>query len=61
MWTTMEMPFLASHSQLAAGEQGTLSIRHHWDDEDTLIVTIELPEPIKIKMIRGNTAEIENT
>ncbi|GAA5510330.1 hypothetical protein [Novipirellula caenicola] len=36
----------------ADGEQGGLSIRHHREDEDTIIVTIELPEPMQYKMIR---------
>jgi hypothetical protein len=34
------------------GLDGTLSIRHHLEDKDTMIVTVELPEPIKVKMIR---------
>jgi hypothetical protein len=35
------------------GEQGALSIRHHREDKDTMIVTVELPEPITFKMIRA--------
>jgi hypothetical protein len=34
------------------GQEGTLSIRHHLEDKDTMIVTVELPLPIKFKMIR---------
>ena len=35
------------------GEQGSLNIRHHREDKDTVLVTLELPEPIKIKLVRA--------
>ena len=35
-------------------QEGVLSIRHHPVDEDTMIVTIELAQPIKFKMIHAN-------
>jgi len=35
------------------GEQGVMTIRHHREDKDTIIVTFELPDPIKFKMIRA--------
>ena len=35
------------------GQEGALSIRHHQEDKDTVVVTIELPEPIKFKLIRS--------
>lgn len=38
-----------------AGEEGVLRFRHHLDDKDTLLVTVELPEPITLKMVRENT------
>ncbi len=34
------------------GQEGALRIRHHLEDKNTVIVTVELPEPIKIKLIR---------
>ncbi|MCM2369273.1 hypothetical protein [Aporhodopirellula aestuarii] len=39
------------------GEQGGLSIRHHREDQDTMIVTLELPEPTTVKMIRVKPAQ----
>ena len=38
------------------GQEGALSVRQHFEDDDTLIVTLELPRPIAIKMTR---AEVE--
>ncbi len=35
------------------GQEGALSIRHHLADKDTVVVTIELPQPIKFKLIRA--------
>ncbi|MEO2049375.1 MAG: hypothetical protein ABGX16_22690 [Pirellulales bacterium] len=35
------------------GEDGALSIRHHRVDKDTILVTIELPQPIQFKLIRA--------
>ena len=35
------------------GQEGALSIRHHQEGKDVVIVTIELPEPIKFKLIRS--------
>ena len=35
------------------GQEGTLSIRYHFQDNDTLILTLELPQPITIRMIRA--------
>jgi hypothetical protein len=35
------------------GKEGGVKLRHHLEDDDTLIVTIELPQPIKIKMLRA--------
>jgi len=34
------------------GEEGVLQIRYKLADDDTMIVTVDLPEPIVIKMIR---------
>lgn len=34
------------------GQEGTLSIRHKMMNKDTLIVTIELPQPITYKLVR---------
>lgn len=39
------------------GEQGAMSIRHRRVDDDTIVVTIELPEPITIRLIRLTTDE----
>jgi len=39
------------------GQVGALRIRHHLEDEDTMIGTIELPQPIKFKMIRATPKE----
>jgi hypothetical protein len=35
------------------GQEGGLRIRHHLEDNDTLVVTIELPQPITFKLIRA--------
>ncbi len=35
------------------GTEGTLSIRYHFQDNDTLILTLELPQPITVRMIRA--------
>lgn len=35
------------------GQEGTLNVRHHMEDEDTMIVTIELSQPIDLKMVRA--------
>ena len=35
------------------GEEGVLSIRHHLEDDDTLHLTVELPKPLKFKMVRS--------
>ena len=35
------------------GAEGGLKIRHHLEDDDTLVVTIEAPEPITFKLIRA--------
>ena len=35
------------------GEQGTVGVRYQQQNTDTVIMTIELPEPIKIKLIRA--------
>ena len=37
------------------GHEGVLSIRHHLADNDTMIVTIQLDQPIKFKMIRAES------
>lgn len=39
------------------GEQGAMSIRHHRVDDNTLVVTIELPEPITVRLIRATPDE----
>jgi len=33
---------------------GSLKLRYHLANDDTLVVTVELPKPITIKMIRHN-------
>ena len=38
------------------GEEGTLSIRQHREDKDTMTLTIELPQPIKFKLVRAKRA-----
>ena len=35
-----------------AGVEGTLKIMQRLEDKDTLIVTVELPEPVTFKMVR---------
>ena len=35
------------------GQEGTLSIRYHLEDNDMLIMTVELPQPITVRMIRA--------
>ena len=37
-----------------SGDKGTIKIRYHLVNDDTLVVTVELPQPITIKMIRLN-------
>lgn len=37
----------------ADGTEGTLNIRFHKEGKDAVTMTIELPEPIRIKMIRS--------
>ena len=34
------------------GEQGSLNMRYHAIDDDSLILTIELPQPIRVKLVR---------
>ena len=41
----------------ADGEQGALSIRHRLEGKDTLIATVELPEPITLKLTRVKPAK----
>ena len=36
------------------GEKGSIKIRYHLANDDTLVLTLELPQPITIKMIRLN-------
>lgn len=35
------------------GQEGVLNIRHHREDKDTVLVTLELPQPVKIKLVRA--------
>ncbi len=35
------------------GQEGLLSIRHQMENKDTMLVTVELPQPITFKMIRS--------
>ena len=35
------------------GSEGTFSMRHRMENKDTMLVTIELPQPITFKMIRS--------
>jgi hypothetical protein len=35
------------------GEEGQLSVRYHREGIDTVMMTIELPQPIKVKLIRA--------
>ena len=37
----------------ADGSDGTLNIRHRLENDDTLIMTIELPQPITVRMVRA--------
>lgn len=34
-------------------EQGTITIRYHFESDDVLTLTVELPQPIQVKMIRS--------
>ncbi len=34
-------------------EQGTITIRYHFESDDALTLTVELPQPIQVKMIRS--------
>jgi len=36
----------------SVGEKGSIKIRYHLADDETLVVTVELLQPITIKMIR---------
>ncbi len=36
------------------GDKGSIKIRYHLANDDTLVLTVELPQPITIKMIRFN-------
>lgn len=36
----------------SAGEKGTLVIRYHFENDETMILTVELPEPIHVKLVR---------
>ena len=40
----------------AQGQDGTLSLRYHRVDDDTLIMTVELPQPIRVKLVRSKPA-----
>lgn len=35
------------------GEEGSLSLRYHLEDDNTLLLTVELPQPIQIRMVRA--------
>lgn len=39
------------------GNEGTVTVRNRLQDDDTLIMTVELPQPITIKMIRATKVE----
>ena len=34
------------------GREGRLKVRYHFEDDDTIVMTIERPDPIAIKLIR---------
>jgi YVTN family beta-propeller protein len=34
-------------------EQGTITVRYHFETDDALTLTVELPQPIKVKMVRS--------
>ena len=38
------------------GDKGSIRIRYHFANDDSLVLTVELPQPITIKMIRFNEA-----
>ena len=38
------------------GDKGSIKIRYHFANDDSLVLTVELPQPITIKMIRFNEA-----
>ena len=37
-----------------SGDKGSIKIRYQLANDDTLVLTVELPQPITIKMIRFN-------
>lgn len=37
------------------GDEGAISVRHRLLDDNTLVITLELPQPITVKLIRANT------
>ncbi len=39
------------------GTEGAVRVRHHLVDDDTLVVTIEAPEPVEVKMVRAAAPE----
>lgn len=39
------------------GQQGAMRIRHHLENDDTMVLTIEGPEPVTFKLIRVGMAE----
>ncbi len=39
------------------GEQGSMRIRHHPEDDNTILITIEGPEPTQIKLVRIGEAQ----
>ncbi len=41
----------------ADGEEGSVNVRYRFEDDDTLILTLELEEPITIRLIRVETTE----
>ncbi|MFN0051091.1 MAG: hypothetical protein ACKV0T_02810 [Planctomycetales bacterium] len=40
-----------------AGETGSIKLRYRLVDDDTLVVTVELPQPITIRMIRSRESQ----
>ena len=55
-WTFVDgQAFLGLLFVTGTGDEGALQIRHRLEGDDTMIVTVDLPEPVVIKMIRVRT------
>ena len=43
------------------GEEGAVKIRYEFENDDTLIVTLELPEPIVFRLVRSQRKRSDRT